>query len=65
VNVQHLLFSDIPETTAVQPTLWDMSGPRESDTTCPECARPLVETVSGWWTCPAGCLRLLPQGGME
>jgi len=26
----------------------------ESDDSCDECGRPLIETPSGYWCCPAG-----------
>lgn len=63
MTTQPDLFGGFPTVTTTQRPLFDMTGPRESDECCPECGRPLVETVSGWWTCPAGCLRLRSQGG--
>jgi hypothetical protein len=43
---------------ARQPALFDMDGPRESNECCEVCGRNLVETQSGYWTCPKGCLKL-------
>jgi hypothetical protein len=47
------------QTTTRQPTLFDLDGPRESDDTCAECGAHLVETTSGYWTCPRGHTKLI------
>jgi hypothetical protein len=52
--------------TARQGTLFEQAGHgRESADTCPECGTNLVETGSGYWCCPVGHGKLLPQEGGE
>jgi hypothetical protein len=46
-------------TEAKQGELFDLAGPRESDDTCPTCGANLVETTSGFWTCPRGHTKLI------
>ena len=55
---QPLLFGG-EQITTVQRPLIDLDLPPEAEECCPECARHLVQTVSGYWTCPSGCGKLL------
>jgi hypothetical protein len=47
---------------ARQNTLFPLAGPRESEERCGECGANLVETTSGFWTCPRGHGKLLVKG---
>ena len=61
MTTQPRLFGWREETTTVQRPLLDLDSPPVSETTCLECGRQLVETVSGYWSCPAGHGKLLTK----
>jgi ribosomal protein L37AE/L43A len=57
MTIQPDLFAPMCATVrTVQGSLFTGSA---VDDACPTCGRNLVETSSGYWTCPAGCLPLI------
>jgi hypothetical protein len=66
VHVQRDLFVPWGQEHTRQSELFEQAGHgRESDDTCAECGACYVETAGGYWCCPAGHGKLLPQEGGE
>ncbi len=67
MHTQRDLFSPMCGVTRTkQSSLFDVTGHgREATCECQHCGRPLVETASGFWTCPAGCQKLQALGDAD